>query len=361
MELQREVRAMVDQTKTRSGWPVKQTLSALAIRPSSYYRWCQVMARSRGVGCIESNGGAALDPASRGSPVTPTRRGSLYEVLEAERRMIVDYALKHPEIRHRELAWRMLDDNVCSVSSSTVYRVLSESNLVCRWKPKAKAQGSGKPEPPTKPDERWQTDIRYTKVNKRNYYLLSFIDVYSRYVVHHELLPCMDGLSVSIAAQAAIETLPKEVRPTIQSDHGSGFIAKEFAGTLAEAGVGHTLIRPHTPTDNGVIERYHRTIGEKIDEHDLTDFTQAKDVIAKIIDEYNHRRLHSSLSYLRPVDYYRGNPESLLAQRRRKLQEARDLRKQENLKLRQRLIPWTEDPKTTVQPFTYPKAAFVSL
>ena len=62
-----------------------------------------------------------------------------------------------------------------------------------------------------------------------------------------------------------------------------------------------------------------------------------------VVELYNHRRLHSSLSYLRPVDYYRGDPTTLLAERRRKLQEARELRKQENLKLRQRLIPWSPD------------------
>jgi transposase InsO family protein len=277
----------------------------------------------------------------------------MYEVLEAERRAIRDFALKHPEVRHRELAWKMLDDGVCAVSSSTVYRVLRESNLVCRWKPKTKAQGSGKPETPTKPDEHWQTDIRYTKVGGRNYYLLSFLDAYSRYVVHHELLTSMDGLSVSIAAAAAIETLPQRVRPTIQSDHGSGFIAREFVGTLAEAGVGHTLIRPHTPTDNGLIERYHRTIGEKIEEHELEDFTSAKAVIAEIIEHYNQVRLHSSLNFLRPVDYYRGDPETLLARRRRTLRE--ELRKQENLKLRQRLIPWTPEEHS------YSKRQVVSL
>ncbi|MEK7711098.1 MAG: hypothetical protein AAB341_04300 [Planctomycetota bacterium] len=34
---------------------------------------------------------------------------------------------------------------------------------------------------------------------------------------------------------------------------------------------------------------------------------------------------------------------TLLAERRRKLQESRELRKQENLKLRQRLIPWRQE------------------
>lgn len=206
------------------------------------------------------------------------------------------------------------------------------------------------------PDQRWQTDIRYTKVGRRNYYLLSFLDEYSRYIVHHELLATMDGLSVSIEAAAALATLPPERRPAlpggygdpprrgplIQSDHGSGFVAHEFAATLAESEVGHTRIRPHTPTDNGRIERYHRTIGERIDQHDLEDAVQAKAVIAGIIDHYNHHRLHAALNFLRPVDYYRGNPEALLAERRGKLKAARELRKQENLKLRQRRLPWTQ-------------------
>ncbi len=146
------------------------------------------------------------------------------------------------------------------------------------------------------------------------------------------------------------------MRPDTQSDHGSGFIAREFAETLSETGVTHTKIRPHTPTDNAEIERYHRTIGEQIDEEDLEDVTQAKAVIAGIIDAYNNVRLHSALSFLRPVDYYRGNPEALLAERRRKLQTARELRKQENIKLRQRLLPFVED-----RTVPYSKAAIVSL
>jgi transposase InsO family protein len=349
VELQHEVQTLVTTTKQRSGWPARRTLAALEVVPGSYYRWL--------------SSGASGGGAGNQSPNPACREGSLYEVLPKERKAIMDYALKHPEVRHRELAWRMLDEEVCAVSSSTVYRVLREANLVCRWKPRERRKGGGQPAAPTGPDQLWQTDIRYTKVGGRNYYLLSFLDAYSRYVVHHELLTSMDGLSVSIAAAAAIETLPEGlsaetqagVRPVVQSDHGSGFIAGEFAKTLAGCGVGHTLIRPHTPTDNGLIERYHRTIGERIAEHELKDFSSAKAVIAEIIEHYNQVRLHSSLNFLRPVDYYRGNPETLLAQRRRKLQEARELRKQENLKLRQRLIPWTPEEHS------YSKKQVVSL
>ena len=332
---------MVEQTKTRSGWPARRTLAALDIAPANFYRWQSALR----------------------TPQTPPPRstGSLYEVLASERQAIADYALQHPEIRHRELAWRMLDESVCSVSSSSVYRVLREEQLVCRWLPQVKAKGSGRPDKPTRPNELWQTDIRYTKVGGRNYYLLSFLDVYSRYIVHHELLRSMDAISVSLEAAAALESLACEARPVldeatgrrgpvIQSDHGSAFVAREFAATLTEFGVGRSLIRPHTPTDNGIIERYHRTIGEQIDEHDLAEsgeFEEARRVIADIIDRYNHQRLHAALCYLRPVDYYRGDPASLLAKRRRTLQTARELRKQENLKLRQRLLPWPQEKTVT--------------
>lgn len=108
--------------------------------------------------------------------------------------------------------------------------------------------------------------------------------------------------------------------------------------------VGHHLIRPHTPTDNAEIERCNRTIGEKIDEAleglETPGVAAAERVIDGVITHYNHHRLHSSLNYLRPVEYYRRDPEPLLAERCRKLQSARQLRKQENLKIRQRLLPY---------------------
>ena len=79
-------------------------------------------------------------------------------------------------------------------------------------------------------------------------------------------------------------------------------------------------------------------------------------MIVGIIDGYNNVRLHSALSFLRPVDYYRGDPEALLAERRRKLQTARDLRKQGNIKLRQRLLSFVEE-----RTVPYPEAAIASL
>jgi len=313
---------MVNQAQQRSGFGVREALTILNVSARSYYRW----RRSDRVA----------------SPPQP-RPGGLYDLLALERRAILDYALKHPTLRHRELAWKMVDENVGFVSPSSVYRVLSEANLVCRWRSRQKFKGQERPDRPTRPDELWQVDIRYTRVQDRRYYLLSFMDVYSRYLVHHELLRTMDGRSVSVAAAAAVATLPPEVRPVIQSDHGSCFISGEFAQTLGAMGIGHVKIRPHTPQDNAEIERCQRTIGETLDDQELEDYRQAQEVVGRVVDHYNHRRLHSALSFLRPVDYYRGDPATLLAERRRKLTTARALRKQDNLQLRQRRLPLTTE------------------
>jgi hypothetical protein len=54
----------------------------------------------------------------------------------------------------------------------------------------------------------------------------------------------------------------------------------------------------------------------------LQDYHWARDVVAQWVCYYNEQRLHSALHYLRPIDYYRGDPQALLAQRNEKLAAA---------------------------------------
>ena len=63
-------------------------------------------------------------------------------------------------------------------------------------------------------------------------------------------------------------------------------------------------------------------------------------MLSGVIGHYNQVRLHGALGYLRPADYYRGDPEELKEQRRRKLAKARHLRRRANLKLRQGTLPF---------------------
>jgi transposase InsO family protein len=239
----------------------------------------------------------------------------------------------------------MVDEDVVYVSQSTVYRIPKDENLVCPWR-RRKKRLRGDKEKAGRPDQVRATDLKYVTVAGRSYYLISFLDEYSRYIVNHELLPSMDGHSVSTAAQAALETLPRScqgnllVRPDIRSDNGSGYVSREFGGVLDEHGLSHRRIKPHCPEENRVMERAYRTIGKVLEDEELGDYFAAAATIDRIIRWYNEVRLHSALGFLRPVDYYRGNPSERHEARRRKLAAARHRRREKNLRLRQPTLPW---------------------
>jgi transposase InsO family protein len=329
IELQEQVQAMVTQTKERSGWPARQTLRRLGISPSSYYRWQKE------------------ERWTKQPPDEPIRPVQAYEALEEEKQAVCEYALKHAAIRHRELAWRMVDEDVAYVSPSTVYRTLKEQNLVCPWRRREKRTLDDE-ERASRADERWATDLMYIQVSGRTYYLVTFLDEYSRYIVHHELVSNMEGVTVSLVAQTAIEQLVSSRRaeddqrmPEIRSDNGSCYISRDFRSVLDEYGMSHQRITPHCPEENGLIERSNRTLREALEAEDLTEVEQARKVIGRIIAWYNEERLHRALGYLRPVDYYRGAPQQLHEARRLKLSQARHRRKEKNLQLRQPTLPLT--------------------
>jgi transposase InsO family protein len=330
--LQKRVREEVEQTRARSGWPAHRTLAALGVSRRSYYRWLKE------------------EKWAKELPAEPIQPVQMYEALPAEKEAVLAYARAHPELRHREMAWRMVDEDVACLSPSTVYRILKEANLVCPWR-RRKKRSRDEVEKPCRPDERWVTDLMQVVVGGMVYYLVSFMDEYSRYIVHHEVVTGMDGKTVSLAAQAAIDRLAKGddgrpvEKPEIQSDNGSGYIAREFLVVLKENGLGHHRIKPHCPEENGTMERAYRTLREALEGEELTNLLQARDVLAKVVRWYNEERLHSALGYLPPTVYYRGNPTERHDERRQKMAQARHRRKEQNLELRQRTIPYSaEEP-----------------
>ena len=246
--------------------------------------------------------------------------------------IVVGYKKGHPSMGFRELAYAMIDEDLTYLSPSTVYRILKKHGLITEWKMPAWA--STRPERAKRPDERWQTDIMYIKIAGRFFFLIIFIDEYSRYIVHHALLISMDADSVSLEAQNAIDGLRRYslAEPVIQSDNGSSFTAFEFRTVLRENHLTQKLIKPHTPEQNGIVERANKTMRESLVPVILIDYEQARSEISRIIDNYNNNRRHSSLHYLTPIQYYRGDPDLLLAIREAKIEKARILRREENMK-----------------------------
>ena len=145
----------VQQTKARSGWPLRRTLKALGIARSSYYRWRRAEAWS--------------------APSEPVRPVQAFLALPEEKQAVREDALEHPQVRHRELSWRMIDEGVACLSASTVYRILREERLIVSWSGRKKRYRDEREEA-SRPNEIWGTDLMYVKVGERTYYFVAFID-----------------------------------------------------------------------------------------------------------------------------------------------------------------------------------------
>jgi Transposase and inactivated derivatives len=214
-------------------------------------------------------------------------------------------------------------ENERPVRSATTYRVLKSAGLINRWnksKPNSRKRGFGQP---TRPHEQWHTDIKYVNFRGTFLFLISVIDGYSRYIVHHELRTSMEEYDVQITIERALEKFPSE-KPRLISDNGSQYVSRDFAEFLRMAGLQHTRTSIHYPQSNGKIERFHESLNyECLRKRSLVDLEDARRQIAEYIDYYNTKRLHSSLYYLTPEDFLNGRIDERLKVRDEKLYQAR--------------------------------------
>jgi transposase InsO family protein len=223
---------------------------------------------------------------------------------------------------YRRISYEMLDENVAAVSPSSVYRVLKNEGLLNRWNTKKKSSKGEGFKQPDKPHEQWHTDIKY--VNYRGTYLffIGVLDGYSRYMLEHDVRLSMQEYDIELTVQKAREKYPDE-NPRLISDNGPQYLAKDFGNYLKEVGLQHTKTSVGYPQSNGKIERYFRSMDEEcLDVNSFLSIEDARRIIAKYVDYYNTKRLHSALYYLTPEDYLKGRVERKLKEREHKIQTA---------------------------------------
>ena len=244
-----------------------------------------------------------------------------------EKAAIVAFHDKNPLEGYRRLTFMMLDQNVAAVSPATTYRILSDAGRLDRWKRRPSKKGTGFVQP-LSPHEHWHIDIAYINVAGTFYYLCSLLDGASRVIVHWEIRETMTEVDVECIAQRAREKFP-EAKPRIISDNGPQFIAKDFKEFIRVAGMTHVRISPHYPQSNGKLERWHKTLKEDaIRVTPPSSLEDARRVVANFVAHYNGVRLHSAIGYITPNDFLAGRAEVIWAERDKKLEAAREARRQ---------------------------------
>lgn len=241
-----------------------------------------------------------------------------------ERQAILDYHDLHPLEGYRRLTFMMLDDDVAAVSPATTYRVLKSAGRLDRRVHGPNRKGTGF-EQPLGPHQHWHVDISHINIAGTFYYLCSVLDGYSRFIAHWDFRPSMTEADIERILQRAREKFP-DARPRLISDNGPQFVAKDFKRFIDITGMTHVRTAPYYPQSNGKIERYHRTLDKDTITAQSPDAVRR--IIAERIDHYCNTRLHSAIGYVTPTDKLLGLDTAIWAERDRKLEAAREVRRQ---------------------------------
>ena len=295
---------------------VGQLLRWLGIRESKYYQWQKRYGQAN-----QHNG----------------QIPRYFWLLEWEKAAILAYQVEQPEEGYRRLAYMMLDEDVVAVSPSSVYRVLKEADRLNKWARKPSSKGTGFRQPQTT-HQHWHIDIAYLNICGTFYYLCSLLDGYSRYVVHWEIREQMTEMDVEVIIQRAREKFP-QAKPRIISDNGPQFVAKDFKEFIRLCGMTHVRTSLYYPQSNGKLERWHKTVkGECIRPGTPLCLADARRLVAQFVTYYNNERLHSAIGYITPPAKLAGRENEILAERRRKLEKARQDRRRSWQQMQQEVV-----------------------
>jgi transposase InsO family protein len=242
-------------TVGQSSLSIKQTLKRLDICRSTFYGWLKR---------FEEGGIDGL--ADR----KPKPRSVWNKLPEPEQQAIVDLALDKPELSPREIAVTYTDEQARFVSESTVYRLLKAQDLITS-PAYILMQASDQFQHSTqRVNEMWQTDFTYCKVTGWGWYYLSTVmDDFSRYFLAWRLCTTMSAQDVKdtlddALAFTGLDTVKVKHKPRLLSDNGPSYVAADLAKYLAEQDMEHTRGRPYHPQTQGKIERWHRSLKNRI-------------------------------------------------------------------------------------------------
>jgi putative transposase len=157
------------------------------------------------------------------------------------------------------------------VKNRHAYRVMSEYGLLHKRRPSsAEIYQVAKLYEllPKGPNELWQMDVTYVHIPGYGWwYAITVIDYYSRYLLACHLTNsycALEATKVLDMARREAERLcgPLERVPFLVTDNGPTFIAKRFYKHIRDL-YSHVRIQYRTPTQLGLLERFHRTLKEE--------------------------------------------------------------------------------------------------
>ena len=224
------------------------------------------------------------------------------------------------------------------MSEASVYRLLKDHDLITSPAFILMKAADRFANPTTAPNQLWQTDFTYLKVIGWGwFYLSTVLDDFSRYILAWKLCTTMSATDVSDTLQVALQgsglnQVKVLHRPRLLSDNGPSYVSSELGEWLEDNGIRHIRGRPYHPMTQGKIERYHRSMKNRILLENYYLPGQLEQSIEEFVEYYNNCRYHESLDNLTPADVYFGRGQVVLKRRekikRKTIEQRRRLHQQ---------------------------------
>lgn len=278
---------------------------------------CEVYGVSRAEGYrlvrrYEQEGPAGLWPRSRRPHHSPTATEP--EVVER----LIEEKQAYPSWGPKKLLARLrrLEPQRAWPSEATAYRILKRHGLIRerRRRRRHRFPGVGGPfAPVTAPNEVWTTDFKgqFRLGNGRLCYPLTVGDLYSRFALGCRGLTSTAESGVRPAFERVFRTfgLPQRIR----SDNGVPFASMGLCGLSRisvwwlKLGIELERIEPGEPQQNGVHERYHRTLKAEATRPAERNHRAQQRRFDAFVHEYDFERPHEALAFAVPGDCYRAS------------------------------------------------------
>jgi transposase InsO family protein len=155
---------------------------------------------------------------------------------------------------------------------------------------------------PSRPNQRWVTDITYVWTNEGWCYLAVILDLFSRAVVGWSIDA---NLSTSLPLRALeMALLRRRPEPGLMhhSDRGCQYTSSDYLAVLESHGITVSMSRRGNCWDNAVAESFFATLkAELIYERIWQSRAEVRAAIFEYVEVfYNRQRLHSTLGYRTP-------------------------------------------------------------
>ena len=218
---------------------------------------------------------------------------------------------RYPTFGYRRI-WALL--RYCEgvvVNRKAVYRILKLKRwFVHQRSVTPRPRVRGKRSISQRSDERWAMDVTHVYCGRDGWaHLAAVLDCHDREILGYEF--ALRGRAKE--AERALEeacirrfgTLrPAGKTPVLRSDNGLIFQSRRFRAACRDYRLKQEFITPYTPEQNGMIERFFRSLKEEcVWQHNFRSFHEARIKIGNWIRWYNEGRPHQALGYLSPKKY----------------------------------------------------------